>query len=151
MTKSHLNGRSVMMGLAVLSGSHSEAMGVAVIIRDKELGLSVIAIHYFRNCVTLLRKALSERLNVVRRPVESYTLVILRLGRRTSSFIEPEIQPLVMNHASDESTILPHGTIHGQPNPVHPDAQTLPQTGAGYDWNARFNQHTPSCRLTGSA
>src|SRR5262249_58256715 len=84
---------------------------------------------------------LSERLDVVRRPVKSYALVILRLDRRTRSLIEPEIQPLVMNHASDEATVLPHGTIHGQPQPVHPEAQTLLQIGAGYDRNAGVNEH----------
>src|SRR6516162_3270544 len=110
--------------LAALIGRYSEAMGVAVIVRDKELGLSVVAIHQPRNGVTELQKTLSLRLNVVRRPVESYALVILRLDRRTSSLIEPEIHPLVMNHASDEATVLPHGTIHGQPKPV-PEAQTL--------------------------
>ena len=35
--------------LAVLVGRYSEAMGVAVIVSDKELGLSVVAIHYLRN------------------------------------------------------------------------------------------------------
>src|SRR5207302_797297 len=64
-----------------------------------------------------------------------------RLDRRTSTLIEPEIQPLVMNHAPDEATILPHGTIHGEPKPVHPEVQTLLQIGAGYDRNARFNDH----------
>jgi hypothetical protein len=88
-------------------------MGVAVIVSDKELGLSVVAILYLRNGVTELHKTLSERLDVARRPVESYALVILRLRRRTSSLIEPEIQPLVMNHASDQATVLPIGTIHG--------------------------------------
>jgi hypothetical protein len=37
---------------------------------------------------------------------------------------------------------LPHGTIHGQPKPVHPEAQTLLQIGAGYDRNARVNEHS---------
>jgi len=35
--------------LAALVGRYSEAMGVAVIISDKELGLSVVAIRYLRN------------------------------------------------------------------------------------------------------
>ena len=35
--------------LAALVGRYSEAMGVAVIVSDKELGLSVVAIHYLRN------------------------------------------------------------------------------------------------------
>lgn len=35
--------------LAALAGRHSEAMGVAVVVRDKELGLSVVAIHDLRN------------------------------------------------------------------------------------------------------
>jgi hypothetical protein len=39
-------------------------MGVAVILNDKELGLSVVAIHYLRNRVTELQGTLSERLNV---------------------------------------------------------------------------------------
>jgi hypothetical protein len=111
-------------------------MGVAVIVSDKELGLSVVAIHDLRNRVTESQETLSERPNVARRPVESYALVILRLDQGTSSLIEPEIQPLVMNHASDEATVLPHGTINGQPKPIHPEAQTLLQIGAGYDWNA---------------
>src|SRR5215471_11946396 len=100
-------------GLAALVGCYTETMGVAVIVRDKELGLSVVAIHYLGYGVTQLQKTLPERLNVARRPVESYPLEILRLVRRTSSLIEPEIQPLVMNHAPDEATVLPHGTIHG--------------------------------------
>src|SRR5262249_31804953 len=128
-------------GLAALVGCYAEAMGVAVIVRNKELGLSVVAIHYLGYGVTQLQKTLSERLNVARRPVESYPLEILRLVRRTSSLIEPEKPPLVMNHTSDESTVLPHGTIHGQSKPVHPEAQTLLQIGAGYDRNARVNEH----------
>jgi hypothetical protein len=35
--------------LAALVGRYSEAMGVAVIVSDKELGLSVVAIHNLRN------------------------------------------------------------------------------------------------------
>jgi hypothetical protein len=70
-----------------------------------------------------LQKTLPERLNVVRCPIEAYALVIVRRDRRTGSLIEPEMQPLVMNHASDEATVLPHGTIHGQPKPVHPKPQ----------------------------
>src|SRR6516164_9690877 len=116
-------------------------MGVAVIVRDEELGLSVVAIHYLRNGVTKLQKTLSERLDVPRRPVELYPVVILRLDRGTRSLIEPEVQPLVMNHAADEAAVAPHGTIHGQPKPVHPEAQTLLQIGAGYDRNARVNEH----------
>ena len=41
-------------------------MGVAVIVRDKELGLSVVAIHDLRNGVTEFQKTFSERLNVAR-------------------------------------------------------------------------------------
>src|SRR4029077_2673824 len=119
-------------------------MGVAVIIRNKELGLSVVAIHNLRNRVPVFQEALSQRLEVGRRPVELYAMVILRPDRSTSSLIEPEIQPLVMNHASDESTVPPHGAIHRQPKPVHPEAQTLLEIGAGNDWNAGFNEHLRS-------
>src|SRR4051794_13090578 len=116
-------------------------MGVAVVVRDKELGLSVVALHDLRNRIAELQETLSERLNVARRPVEPYALVILRLDRRASSLIEPERQPFVMDHASDEAAVLPDGAIHGQPKAVHPEAQTLLQIGAGYDRNARVNEH----------
>ena len=116
-------------------------MGIAVLIRNKEFGLSVAAIHYLRNRVTELKEPLSERMNVARRPVEPNALVIFRFDRRTSTLIEPEIQPLVMNHASDEPTVLPHGTIHREPEPVHPEAQALLQIGTGYDRNAGINEH----------
>jgi hypothetical protein len=46
-----------------------------------------------------------------------------------------------MDHAPNEATVLPHGTIHGQPKPVHPEAQTLLQISAGYNRNARLNGH----------
>ena len=36
---------------------------------------------------------------------------------------------------------MPHGTIHRQPEPVHPEAQTVFDIGARYDWNARLNEH----------
>ena len=45
LVRRHFCGRR----LAVLVGRYSEAMGVAVIVSDKELGLSVVAIHYLRN------------------------------------------------------------------------------------------------------
>ena len=43
------HGRMLADRLAALVGRYSEAMGVAVIISDKELGLSVVAIYYLRN------------------------------------------------------------------------------------------------------
>src|SRR3954447_23244088 len=60
----------VAHGLAALVGRYSEAMGVAVIVHDKKLGLSVVALHDLRNRVTELQKTLSEYLNVARRPIE---------------------------------------------------------------------------------
>ena len=112
-------------------GRDSEAMKVAIIVGDEELGPSIVAIHDLGNGVTELQKCSLTRRNVRRCPVESYAHVILRLDRRTRSLIEPEIQPLVMNHASDEATFLPHGTIHRQPQPIHPEPQALLQIGWG--------------------
>jgi hypothetical protein len=40
-----LGGAPLSERLAALVGLHSEGMGVAVIVRDRELGLSVVAIH----------------------------------------------------------------------------------------------------------
>src|SRR6185436_648088 len=122
-------------------GRYSEAMRVAVIVGDKELGLSVIAIHDLGNRVAVLQQALPHRLDVARRPVEPDALVRLRLDRRALSLIEPERQALIMNHASDEAPLVPHRPIHGQPKPIDPEAQTLFQVRAGYDGNARLKMH----------
>src|SRR5438094_2831348 len=54
--------RSAAHRLAALVGRYSETRGVAVIVRDKELSLSVVAIHYLRNGVPQLRKTLSQPL-----------------------------------------------------------------------------------------
>ena len=62
-------------------GCYSEAMGVAVIVRDKKLGLSIVAILNLRDDETMLQQAVSPLLEVGRRPVESYPLVVLRLTR----------------------------------------------------------------------
>ena len=58
--------------LAVLIGRYPEAMGVAVIVRDEELALSVVTIHDLRYGVTELQESRSERSQVGRRPVEPY-------------------------------------------------------------------------------
>jgi hypothetical protein len=116
-------------------------MGVAVVVRDNELGLSVVPIFQLGNRVTEVQQARSLRLEVIGSPVESYALVILLLDRRTIPLIEPERHPLVINHASDEATILPHGTIHGQPKPIHPEVETLLQVGTWYHRNTRINGH----------
>jgi hypothetical protein len=126
---------------SIVTGSYSKAVRITVVISDKELGLSIVSILDVRNRVTELQKTLSERLNVARCPVEANALVILQLDRRISSLIEPKKQTLVMNHASDETAILPHGAIHGQPKPIHPEAQALLQIGTWYDWNAGVNEH----------
>ena len=61
---------SVDEALAALVGRYSEAMGVAVIVSDKELGLSVVAIHYLRpifySCAALERADLSKTPDICR-------------------------------------------------------------------------------------
>jgi hypothetical protein len=46
-----------------------------------------------------------------------------------------------MDHASDKAAILPHGTIHGEPKAIDPEAKAPFQIGAWYDGNARFDKH----------
>ena len=125
-----------------------QAMGMPVreLLRQKgtpyeELGLAVVAIHDLGNRVAVLHKALPNRLDVARSPVEPDALVRLRLDRTTLSLIEPERQALIMDHASDEAPLVPHRPIHGQPKPIDPEAQTFFQVRAGYDRNARLKMH----------
>ena len=114
---------------------------MAVVVREEEFRLPVVAIPYLGNQETESQEPLSERMDVPRCPVEPHALVILRFERRACSLIEPEIQPLVMDHTSDEPAVLSHGPIHPQPKPVHPEAQTPFQIDAGYDGNARIDEH----------
>src|SRR5262245_36857518 len=50
-------------------------MTVAVVVRDEELGLPVVAIHDLGSGVTEPQETLPERVDVDRRPVESNALV----------------------------------------------------------------------------
>jgi hypothetical protein len=123
-------------------GGYAKAVRMTVVVRDKELGLSIVSILDRRGRKAQPQKAFPECMNVAGRPVQRKPLVVVRLDRRGAcALVEPEVQSLVMNHAPDKTPILAHGAIHRQAQAIHPETKALLQVGARNDGNAGLNEH----------
>src|SRR5258706_15791730 len=85
------------MRLTGLVGSHSETVGVAVVIGHKKFGLTVVALLDLRHRVAELFQALSDTVEVARRPVELNAVIVLGPDWCSRALIEPEIDVLVVN------------------------------------------------------
>src|SRR5258705_13987651 len=48
---------------------------------------------------------------------------------------------LIVNHAADETTVLPHRSIHGKTETLYPEAQTLVEIRAWNDRHTRLHVH----------
>jgi len=127
--------------LAILVGRYPKTMGIAVIIRDKELGLAVVTFGDLRHLIADPLQALSQRVDVAGRPVEPNAFVVLRLDRQAGPLIEPEVQTLVVNHAAYEPAVLSHCSVHGQPQTLYPKTEALVEICTWDNWNARLHQH----------
>jgi len=66
-------------------------------------------------------------------PVEPDALVVLWLDRCACPLIEPKVQMLIVNHAADETTVLPHRSVHAKTETLYPEAQTLVEIRARDD------------------
>ena len=83
-------------------------------------------------------------MDITGRPVEPNALVVLWLDRCARSLIEPKVQVPIVNHAADEATVLPHRSVHGKTETLHPEAQTLLEIRA---WDDRHTRHHVHRRL----
>src|SRR6266513_378947 len=86
----------------------------------------------------------TQSVDIMGRPVEPNALVVLWLDRCARSLIEPKVQVLIVNHAADEATVLPHRSVHGKTETLHPEAQTLLEIRA---WDDRHTRHHVHRRL----
>src|SRR5882672_10099902 len=86
---------------AVLVDCHSKTVRMPVIVRHKELRLTLGAIRDLRHRVAQRFQPIPDCVDVTRRPVESNTLMILRLDRRACPLVEPEAQALLWIRAWD--------------------------------------------------
>jgi len=116
-------------------------MRVPVVIRHKELSLAVVAISELRDDIAKALQALPKRINVRGRPVEPNPFIVLRWSRSARPLIEPEVQMLVVHHATYELAVVTHCTVHGKTEPVHPKAKTLFEISTGDNWNAGLYEH----------
>src|SRR5260221_3079 len=129
------------MRLVGLVCSHSETVGVAVVIGHKKFSLTVVALLDLRHRVAELLQAFPDRVEVAWRPVELNAVIVLGLDWCSRALIEPEIGVLVVNHAADEPAVLPHGAVHGEIKALHPETQAPLEVRTWNDWNARFQHH----------
>ena len=137
-----LNASNFRIRVTVFVGSDSETVGVAVVIGYKKFGLTIVAILDLRHGVAELLQAFSDGAEVVWRPVEPDAVIVLRSDRRSRALIEPEINMLIVNHAADESVVLPHRAVHRETKAFHPETQAPFEVRTWNDWNARFQQHS---------
>src|SRR5687768_14687879 len=112
-------------------------MRVPVIVREEELGLTIVSLADFRYRVAETAQAFSCFVDVHRIPVQPNAFIVLWLDGRTSSPIEHEAHVFFMEHAEDEPTFLSHLRVHPKAEPVNPKAQTLGQVDARDDRYAR--------------
>src|SRR3954470_18920802 len=102
----------------------AEAMRIAVVVGHREFPLAIVALRDGGRLIAELEQAGTHRRQVLRRPVETDTLVILGLRGQTRASIEPECQVLVVHHAADQAAgAVAHFPVHGKPEPIYPESQ----------------------------
>ncbi len=120
---------------------HTKAMGVPVIVREEELGLTIVSLTDLRYRVAETAQAFSCFVNVHRIPLQPNAFIVLWLDGRTRSPIEHEAHVFFMEHAEDKATFLSHLRVHPKAEPVDPKAQSFVQVDARDDRYARSDGH----------
>ncbi len=113
-------------------GSNAKTMRETVIVRNKELGLSVFSLRDFRDRVPEPLQSVPQLLQVGWGPVQPNAFVVFGFDRCSCTLVKPEIQmPPVVNHASDQLPFASHFPVHRKTEALDPKAQTLLEIGAG--------------------
>src|ERR1700722_3661586 len=116
-------------------------MGVAIVIGDKELGLSIVSVDNLRHLESELLQTLPGLVDVGRRPIELDAFIVFRLYWCTRSPIDPEPGVFVMYHAAGQLAFHVHFLVHGKAEGFDPKAQAFFDVGAGDYGYTGFDGH----------
>jgi hypothetical protein len=110
-------------------------MCISIIVGNQKLRLAVLAIYDRRRVEAQTYQAIPEAMDVARCPVQPQPLKVLGLDGGTRAPVQPESQTFTVNHATDKTTLVMHGPIHGKSETIYPESQTSLEVRAWHDGN----------------
>jgi hypothetical protein len=106
-------------------------MRETIVVSKEEFSLPVVSFFNIRYLKSKLLQTLPCFMQVGRRPVKVYAMIVFRPDRCARPLVKPKVYMFVMDHAAHKPAFASHLLVSSKAEPIYPKAQAFFDVSAG--------------------